>query len=657
MLLSPRTAHIPFALSARVSPRTTPSRRSCVTGRDGLSAFTLARSPRGRKLEQIIHDICSRIQGFSSDHSADMKSLNSELFGWICNLDRVQRGQAALEAEGAQAYAALVLESYAQMIADAGGLAAWDMLSFEDRNMRWLHAREAIFRERGRAEFSKLSTEQKDSIDVWFWSGCCMHKELNSVVGGYAALSKSWAKLGLTPPIKLMNKDNQRVASSGTPQAKQADEASTGGAVKLLQLLAALVRHKDKKKGHQDVFKEFFAAFLLYEIEFPDVSNTRFQSYCDAAAFVLLHLQLLYDFMEHIRDLKTTPGWNNLELNVWNGLHDIPTQTELAVLAYYGQAVGHPYVARTRIPGLNALDLKPVHDEVKAHCKAIAEHPELLTTPLCSASTGCLGGAAWDRPDIIYCLQYRIQSYPHIGSAISAFFGGAYDTWVRFTSEFTEDGAIATSSKDDHDRIFLPATNDHNEAAVGWLRNFKARHPNATMAFFNALTRCMRNDTVPYIQQMDVSDRRFATAEARRRGALGRKRLERANILPYQRQKVKEKRIAMEQSARRKRELAERMQILLDGLDCTRHKHSDDVTERMTVAQIDAELEWHRHRGAKDAVPPKKDLKRKAEKLQALKKAIDAYNTTCDPETEWFGIEEGTDNAIDENYDVYNEEE
>jgi hypothetical protein len=36
--------------------------------------------------------------------------------------------------------------------------------------------------------------------------------------------------------------------------------------------------------------------------------------------------------MEWIRDSKDKPGFTNLEKNIYNGLRDVPTQTELAVL-------------------------------------------------------------------------------------------------------------------------------------------------------------------------------------------------------------------------------------------------------------------------------------------------------------------------------------
>jgi hypothetical protein len=47
--------------------------------------------------------------------------------------------------------------------------------------------------------------------------------------------------------------------------------------------------------------------------------------------------------MEWIKDGKDRPGFTNMEQNVYCGLQDIPTLTELAVLALYAQAVSHPY--------------------------------------------------------------------------------------------------------------------------------------------------------------------------------------------------------------------------------------------------------------------------------------------------------------------------
>ena len=56
--------------------------------------------------------------------------------------------------------------------------------------------------------------------------------------------------------------------------------------------------------------------------------------------------------------------------NLVNALNDIPTRTELAVLALYAQAVSHPYMKTIREDSsLNALDLGPLNKKIESFMK------------------------------------------------------------------------------------------------------------------------------------------------------------------------------------------------------------------------------------------------------------------------------------------------
>ena len=59
-----------------------------------------------------------------------------------------------------------------------------------------------------------------------------------------------------------------------------------------------------------------------------------------------------------------------MENNLHKALHCIPTITELAVLALYGQSVSHPYMkALRKDPKVNMLDLAPLHKKIGAFIK------------------------------------------------------------------------------------------------------------------------------------------------------------------------------------------------------------------------------------------------------------------------------------------------
>lgn len=92
----------------------------------------------------------------------------------------------------------------------------------------------------------------------------------------------------------------------------------------------------------------YFWELVGHTLRFPDTSNTCYQSYCDAAAKLLVHQQEYLDFLEIVRDQKEWAGFNHMEENMYIGPWDIPTITKMATLALYAQAVTHPYTVTSR---------------------------------------------------------------------------------------------------------------------------------------------------------------------------------------------------------------------------------------------------------------------------------------------------------------------
>jgi hypothetical protein len=96
-----------------------------------------------------------------------------------------------------------------------------------------------------------------------------------------------------------------------------------------------------------------------------------------------------------------------MESNIWNGLHDIPTITELCMLAVYRQAITHPYmqdVHGAQHQHSNGLNLGPLHECIKVHCQKIISQLELLIGPEASHEKGSMDGKIWDRPEFIYAV-------------------------------------------------------------------------------------------------------------------------------------------------------------------------------------------------------------------------------------------------------------
>lgn len=292
-----------------------------------------------------------------------------------------------------------------QTIKDAGGMVKWDALSAEVKEEKQAIMLEAIIRELGKEAYEMMSPEEKHLLKLFIWAGCGCHKDLNTVRGGYTAMAQWWSENNLDGPVLLANRDNapviqesySRIAHGDTITLAQerAFEQTARGGIKTVQLAGAIFNHKDDKKGHHDTFRWWWFQNVGTQFTFPDTSNTRFQSYCDAAAVLLLHLLHFINFMESLHDNKTTSKFNHMEQNLYKALHCIATKTELAVLALYAQVISHPYMQAIHAPGesqKNMLDLGPLHHKVYSHTQRIIGDPDFLISANASFEMGSLDG-------------------------------------------------------------------------------------------------------------------------------------------------------------------------------------------------------------------------------------------------------------------------
>ena len=126
-------------------------------------------------------------------------------------------------------------------------------------------------------------------------------------------------------PVLLANQDNDPVIQEKTRTLKEGDvptlaqqravEKSACGAIKAAQIAGAIVNHKDNKKGHHDVFHFWWWEHVGTPFTFPDTSNNCFQSYCDAAAALLLYKDVFIEFLEHLHINKQNFQLNHMEQN------------------------------------------------------------------------------------------------------------------------------------------------------------------------------------------------------------------------------------------------------------------------------------------------------------------------------------------------------
>ncbi len=108
-------------------------------------------------------------------------------------------------------------------------------------------------------------------------------------------------------------------------------------------------------------------------------SSICYQSYYNAAAELLCHLPLYIEFLELVRDKKDSMMWTNMELNLYNALHNPATLSELAILASYGEVISIPCLRRVRRdPTENGLTFGPYYQHVKDHCKKIISNSDVF---------------------------------------------------------------------------------------------------------------------------------------------------------------------------------------------------------------------------------------------------------------------------------------
>ena len=313
------------------------------------------------------------------------------------------------------------------MIDRVGGQDAWEALSEADQALQHAIMLKQTLISLGEDKYAEMSEEEQRDLDFFVWTGCGCHKNLNSVSGGNTPMMTWWTENDVTPPILLANRDNAAVLNNLdslddlTPAEQHALESTTRGGVKAASLAGAIFNHKDDKKGQQDTFKWWFRKEGI-AIAFPDTSNNRYGTYCEAAGVLLLHHNKFLEFLEFVRDSKKKRGFTNMEKNLYNALKDTATLTELAVLALYAQSISHPYMRQIRGKNINMLDLAPLHLKVEQHMDKVISNPDILLSVDATYTTGAMDGQEWEKPNIMATILKQAPELPHLSSVLVVFF-------------------------------------------------------------------------------------------------------------------------------------------------------------------------------------------------------------------------------------------
>jgi hypothetical protein len=534
------------------------------------------RSPLGKRHGSLLRtvDIFAKLVGMMTDHCAKEKKDVRTLEELKKSAVLQQLGEQKILDSGNQELVPKFYAKYCEVISKLGGTGAWNVLPLETQRAHLARMSEDLVIDLGKDVYQMMSDKEKRYLTYFVWAGCGCHKDLNSVRGGYFAMSKWWEKHKQTPPILLANRDNAAVladmvsdSNTITPAQERAFESTARGGIKATQLAGALFNHKDDKKGHHNIFRFWWRENVGSEFTFPDTSNTRFGSYCDGATAILAHLSQFIAYLEYYRLRKSTKKFNHMEQNFWNAIHDIPTLSELAVLSLYAQSISHPYMEKVRTPGQNALELGPYHAKVLDHIGEIISNPHLLIGPTPSFTTAALDGKNWNSPKMFEAVHEKLSTFPHICGLLTAFFKGAKETWKRFTSEFAPDGLIDQSTAEEKELAWMPATNDVNEGALGAFRIQMRTKPQLTMTNHNALAMFEHNDTQNFMNALFTESGDFKFLRGQARAYKGKDRAKQKEMVVRQQEKNQKQEEAAnkrkEAAAQRKKEIEE-LQLELD---------------------------------------------------------------------------------------------
>lgn len=132
-----------------------------------------------------------------------------------------------------------------------------------------IEAMKDLVTELGKGKYTQLTEQEKRDLQLFIWVGCGMHKDMNAGKGGDKEMQSFWPEEGITGPVLLANCDNAPVIDdidSDSETLKASEKCGlnvTGsGATRFTLLMGLYVKHKDDKKGQQDMFQYFMESVL-----------------------------------------------------------------------------------------------------------------------------------------------------------------------------------------------------------------------------------------------------------------------------------------------------------------------------------------------------------------------------------------------------------
>ncbi|KAJ7482660.1 hypothetical protein FB451DRAFT_1393980 [Mycena latifolia] len=296
-------------------------------------------------------------------------------------------------------------------------------------------------------------------------------------------MEKVYSAHDLPPPVLLANKANHATINLSddlnNPAVQCALESSSSGAIKLLQLMRALLRQRDGERGYQDKGTIFLQErkLELFNLDepskFPDVSN-RYGCYTYAAAEIVCFHSIIEELYPILK-----------------GINCAKMMEQLIALTLYGICVSWRYMAivsGTKEKPVNLLSLTDLHRKLPVFCKHIADNSHILLDPTTPLDQLTIDGRPFDDDLLLATIRQPRPDLPNIFLLISAMFSGCAKGRIQFTPEFHVGGTFDRFTPEQRAILFIPSTNDCNEGTLGSYRGHMRYHPNSTAHSFSNQT-------------------------------------------------------------------------------------------------------------------------------------------------------------------------
>ena len=180
---------------------------------------TFQRGPMGLLLSVDPLEFAQKVTGICTDHAANQKKFVRLVQGWKQDADRELCGKREMMARGEAEIVGAVVKAWDEVLLEIGGMGSWELLSKERQDKlleRIIHQVRVMF---GEEAYEKLTPTEKCCANLFIWTGCAMHKDLNATKGGVEAMAASWGEE--EAPAKLINKYNIGAAATGSTELEK----------------------------------------------------------------------------------------------------------------------------------------------------------------------------------------------------------------------------------------------------------------------------------------------------------------------------------------------------------------------------------------------------------------------------------------------------